>query len=187
MDTYDERLKKVIKSCETSRKVIRVAWVVFSVLTVVALATAIVIACNAHKVNNAVVENGLLDSSISGLFTYDMNVTSNIPAIQEFFEERQYGYAYSAVFSLAYFGGMFLFFTILLAMFSKIFKLINDAQTPFAEDVKKLLRSCFIFISIMLVVTASTMIAVVVVPILWCVYNIFSYGCELQRQSDETL
>jgi len=186
MDLYDEKLKKVIKSCDTSSKIVKVAWIVFSVLTVVAFVTAIVLACNVENVNNAIIERGLQDMSMPGMIN-GMDITSDVPAIQKYFDEHQYGYAYTTIFRTVFLGGMFLISTILLAIFNSIFKLIKESETPFVESVKKKLRNSFVFIVVVLAFSVSLMTAVVAALILWCVYNIFSYGCELQRQSDETL
>ena len=69
----------------------------------------------------------------------------------------------------------------------KIFKIILESESPFDDKVIKYLRILFITFVIMMALTVNMPVALILGVIFVCVYNIFLYGKELQRLSDETL
>lgn len=68
----------------------------------------------------------------------------------------------------------------------KVFQQLRDSYSPFGPEIIKSLKVAFVLITI-LVLWSSLLIGALVGISLWCVFQIFEYGCELQRQSDETL
>ncbi len=81
---------------------------------------------------------------------------------------------------------LFILFAVTLHFTAKVFKEIRDSDSPFRPAVLKDLRLPFILI-VLLSSQDSLIFGAVVGIALWCVYCIVDYGCELQRQSDETL
>lgn len=69
---------------------------------------------------------------------------------------------------------------------AKTFKNIRESYSPFQPQTVKNLRISFVLITV-LTIRSSLMIALLIGFAGWCVVNIFQYGCELQKQSDETL
>ena len=75
---------------------------------------------------------------------------------------------------------------IVLHFVGRIFKEFRESYSPFQPKIIKNLRITLILLT--LYTLASSMgIGLIVGLASWCVFNIFEYGCELQKQSDETL
>ena len=68
----------------------------------------------------------------------------------------------------------------------KVFEEIRDSETPFTESIMKRIKIVGIIVTI-LVFPKSLATAAVVGLSFWCVYNVFGYGMELQKEADETL
>lgn len=81
-------------------------------------------------------------------------------------------------------------FLICLAVIShfmgKIFKDIKESYSPFRPEIVRNFKVVFVLVTV-LTLRSSLLIGAVIGFSLWCVFQIFEYGCELQRQSDETL
>ena len=83
-------------------------------------------------------------------------------------------------------GVILIIFTVLLHFVSRVFKEIKESDSPFRKSILKDMRVVFILITL-LVLQNSVLTGVMVGFALWCIYNVFGYGCELQQLSDETL
>lgn len=83
-------------------------------------------------------------------------------------------------------GIILIIFTVLLHFVSRVFKEINESDSPFRKSVLKDMRVLFILITL-LVLQSGLLTGVMVGFALWCVHSVFGYGCELQQLSDETL
>lgn len=68
----------------------------------------------------------------------------------------------------------------------KVFQEIQVSYSPFKPEIVKSIKVAFVMITL-LSLENSLLIGIMVGFSLWSVVNIFEYGCELQRQSDETL
>jgi hypothetical protein len=68
----------------------------------------------------------------------------------------------------------------------KTFTTIEKSDTPFTPEVLRRIRITGILVTI-IVLSASIGIAAVVGLTFWCIYTIFDYGVELQKDADETL
>lgn len=75
---------------------------------------------------------------------------------------------------------------VLFHFIGRVFKTLRESYSPFVPKIVKQLKIAFILIALLSFSSSLGMGAVVSLA-LWCVFNIFQYGCELQRQSDETL
>lgn len=69
---------------------------------------------------------------------------------------------------------------------AKTFKNIRESYSPFQPQIVKNLKISFVLITV-LALKSSLLIGLLIGLAGWCVINIFEYGCELQKQSDETL
>lgn len=83
-------------------------------------------------------------------------------------------------------GGILICFSIVLHFVGRVFKDIMESYSPFRPEIVKSLKVVFVLI-IVLTLQSSLLIGAIVGFSLWCVFWIFEYGCELQRQADETL
>lgn len=75
---------------------------------------------------------------------------------------------------------------VVLHFVSKVFKDFRESYTPFTPGILKNLKITFVLLTLF-TLRSSLGIGVIVGLASWCVINIFEYGCELQKQSDETL
>lgn len=83
-------------------------------------------------------------------------------------------------------GVMMICLAVVMHFISKVFKEMKESYSPFKPEIIKSLKISFILITI-LSLSSSLLIGAVIGFSLWCVLHVFEYGCELQRQSDETL
>ena len=84
------------------------------------------------------------------------------------------------------FGITIILLALVLHFVSRIFKDFMESYSPFQPDILKNLKIALVLI-VIYVAQSDIGIALVIGMAAWCVTNIFEYGCELQRQSDETL
>jgi hypothetical protein len=75
---------------------------------------------------------------------------------------------------------------VVLHFVAKIFKDIQESYTPFQPGIIRNLKIPLVLITVM-ELKSSLLIGLLIGLTSWCVVSIFEYGCELQRQSDETL
>ena len=75
---------------------------------------------------------------------------------------------------------------VLFNIIRKVFVEIKESDTPFTESIQKRLKITAILVTIM-TIFESIGLAVIVALSFWCVYCIFGYGIELQKNEDETL
>lgn len=83
-------------------------------------------------------------------------------------------------------GIMLICTAVLVHFIGKVFKEMRESYSPFKASIVKSLKVVFVLVTL-LTLSSSMAIAIIVGTALWCVLHIFEYGCELQRQSDETL
>ncbi len=79
-----------------------------------------------------------------------------------------------------------IFIAVVLSFISRIFKVFMENYSPFTGQILKDLKITFILITV-LTLSSGLMMGLIIGFALYCVYQIFEYGCELQQQSDETL
>ena len=83
-------------------------------------------------------------------------------------------------------GVLLAILAVLMHYISKVFKDIKEGCSPFQLSIIKNMKIAFVIITL-LSLNNSLLIGALIGFSLWCVIYIFEYGCELQRQSDETL
>ena len=76
--------------------------------------------------------------------------------------------------------------TVVIVLIRKMFIELKDSETPFTENAQKRLKLTGILVTIA-VFMESVGIAAIVALSFWCLYCIFGYGVELQKNEDETL
>lgn len=75
---------------------------------------------------------------------------------------------------------------VLMHFIGKVFKDIKEGYSPFQQSIVKNMKIAFVIITL-ISLNNSLLIGVLIGFSLWCAICIFEYGCELQKQSDETL
>lgn len=187
MSKQEIKLQKIKKSVNISSKIVSVIFVIMIVISALLLVCSIATFAAAEPFNEAIISSGMSESMDAFITKEQMNITSDIPALQIYFDSHQYGYAYSIGFYLVMITAYCLSACVLLGFTKNIFSIIKDAESPFDVRVLKPLRITFIVLAVIIACSVSNVFSIVVALILWCVYNFFSYGCELQKLSDETL
>lgn len=74
----------------------------------------------------------------------------------------------------------------LMHFIGKVFKDIKEGYSPFQQSIITNLKIVFVSITL-LSLNNSLLFGALIGFSLWCAFCIFEYGCELQKQSDETL
>ena len=75
---------------------------------------------------------------------------------------------------------------VIMHFVGKIFTELRDEDSPFRKTVSRNMRIPFVLITLV-ILRNSLLIGAVTGLALYCVYEVFEYGAELQRLSDETL
>ena len=83
-------------------------------------------------------------------------------------------------------GIMLGLFAVVMHFIGKVFQEIQVSYSPFQPGIVKSVKVAFIMITLFSL-ESNLLIGITVGFSLWSVVNIFEYGCELQKQSDETL
>ncbi len=76
--------------------------------------------------------------------------------------------------------------TVVIVLIRKMFIELRDSDTPFTESVQKRLKITGILVTVVVFMNSVGMAAIVALSF-WCLYCIFGYGVELQKNEDETL
>lgn len=76
---------------------------------------------------------------------------------------------------------------VLMNIIRKVFVELKESDTPFTESIQKRLKISAIMVTILSLFSGSLGITAIIALSFWCVYCIFGYGIELQKNEDETL
>ncbi len=66
-------------------------------------------------------------------------------------------------------------------------KKFAQGHSPFLEENIRTLKLIFVIITIITLLSAGLPLALLTALVLWTIYLMFQMGCELQKESDETL
>lgn len=83
-------------------------------------------------------------------------------------------------------GAYLTILAVLMHYIGKVFRDIKEGYSPFQQSIVKNMKVAFVIIT-MISLNSSLLFGALIGFSLWCVVYIFQYGCELQRESDETL
>ena len=182
------KLEKVKKSFSVTSKVVKICKIIFIVAAVLCLAGGIACMTMYDTINTGVINLVGIENpgdeiiiepfEYDGLFEYTFK-------FDEWQEAGEYGYIATAYCFIGF--AITLVATIFFHIIEKIFKVINESETPFCEAVVKKLRTLFIVITILAAILSGIGTAVFMGLFCWCVYTIFDYGYVIQKQVDETL
>lgn len=84
-------------------------------------------------------------------------------------------------------GGIILIcLSAIMHFLGKVLKDIRESYSPFRPEIIKSLKVVFV-LTTLFALHSSLLMGAVIGLFMWCILQIFEYGCELQKQSDETL
>ena len=179
-NTKIEKIKKSSKAAYVVTNISKVFLIVCSILTI--LAGMLVIGLG-----------GILNASLGRAIEDGAMQESGLASLESIFERdlgrrlmEEGNYALAIGIYVIIFGITMLLLALVLHFVSRIFKDFMESYSPFRPGILKNMK---ITLALIVFYTAQSGLgmALVVAMASWCVMNIFEYGCELQRQSDETL
>ena len=127
------------------------------------------------------VEDGKLATAVAG------RMTSDVPAVQEFFNENQNSLSLIYGLYCIVMAFMIAILTVALYFIHSAFAIIVKEGNPFADKVLKKILVSFIGISVVLAFSAGLGFGALGGFLTWVVYTIMDYGRTLKIQADETL
>ena len=197
MREYEVKLANIKKSCNTTRKIANVLGVLMAVVAVAVLVGGVLIFAYRDDINkNAVVENinGKTVAHICGddgteLFELDnlgIQIALGSVSFTGVFANKGMvaeglgvGCFIIAVV-LAVVAGIFI-------LIMNVFKVVENSDSPFSEEVMKKLKAAFIIITVFTALAVGIGPAVLAGVVFWSIYCILDYGYVLQKEADETL
>ncbi|MCR4688370.1 MAG: hypothetical protein K5745_02355 [Saccharofermentans sp.] len=115
----------------------------------------------------------------------DLNLESDIPALQAEIDAHPYSVYYGSVFFVL--TACIAYYCAVMAFFGRAFKLIENSPTPFTSEVKKGLLIPLIGVAVIIAFTLSGGFAILAGILIWVIYSVLDYGIKLQELYDETL
>ena len=179
-NTKIEKIRKSSKAAYVVTNISKVFLIVCSILTI--LAGMLVIGLG-----------GILNASLGRAIGDGAMQESELASLESIFERdlgrrlmEEGNYALAIGIYVIIFGITMLLLALVLHFVSRIFNDFMESYSPFRPGILKNMK---ITLALIVFYTAQSSLgmALVVAMASWCVMNIFEYGCELQRQSDETL
>ena len=182
------KIEAIRKSASVTAKVLNVIRIILTVGAVIALVSGIVCLCAQNKVDagSVLYDNG----SIRILPPVSADIATQAAADGEGFdfinrlniENVMVWAGLNCIVAAAFIAIV----TVVIVLIRKMFLELKDSETPFTESVQKRLKLTGILVTIA-VFMESVGIAAIVALSFWCLYCIFGYGVELQKNEDETL
>lgn len=171
-------IEKIQKTCKAGATVTSIIKIFCVVMSVVAILGGFFIMFNTRI-------NGLMEQLIASgeLREQDLDALESA-LLGHMLEEGNFTLVIGA--EAVAMGIMLICTAVILHFVGKVFKEMRESYSPFQLSVVKNLKVVFILVTL-LTLSNSLAIALIVGLAFWCVIQIFEYGCELQRQSDETL
>ncbi len=211
MNEENAKLQKVVRSCKAAKTVSTILFFITMVATTICLITGIVMIANHEKFDaefNQSIAEGKISIRPDGGFKvnfgsvdvaeFDENdvkaalpasqkITSDIPALQEFFDENSDSYSVVYGFYLLGMTVMIAILTVAMFLFRSVFTIILEEGNPFSDKVIKRILISMIIISVVLIFTSGVGFGVLGGFLTWVIYTILDYGRSLKTLSDETL
>ena len=178
----NKKIENIKKSAKTASQVTKVFSRICLAGAILALVSVIIVICLSKQINEAFTYvDGHWVANQAG---YEQLVTMQGFSFVEGFDIKNFALNVIANAFCATIVAGVAFVT--LNLLSKAFAAIKESDTPFTEEILGKVRIAAI-LSTILVALSSIGMAVVVGLSFWCVYSIFNYGIELQKNEDETL
>lgn len=177
MRESDLKIEKIQKSSNVAAiltKVVKIICIVMAVLTMVSGCILIGAQDYINREMEAAVESGVMSADEIAAY-----------GIVMFFVENG-DFAETVGADMIVVGAMMICMAVIMHFVGKVFRDIKESYSPFRPEIVKSLKVAFVLITL-LCLESSLLIGAVIGFSLWCVIHIFEYGCELQKQSDETL
>ncbi len=180
------KIGKIQKSSKIAFAIARVLKIIFIVTSVIAILAGIFLIGFKGLINSEI------DRAVArGEFTIEeiMPVVDEEAGFEMFIADQIMKNGYFSETMGAYLitiGVRLICLAVVVHFIGKVFREIEESYSPFKPQIVKSIKVAFILITL-LSLENSLLIGIMVGFSLWSVVNIFKYGCELQKMSDETL
>lgn len=171
-------IDKIQRTCKIGAVLTMIVKIFCMVMSGITILTGLFIMCN--KWLDGVIAHAVASGDLQ---IQDLEVLENA-LLEYMLEEGSFTFVIGV--ELIVMGIIVICTAVIVHFVGKVFKEIRESYSPFRQSVIKNLKVIFVLVTL-LALNNSLAIALIVGLAFWCVIQIFEYGCELQRQSDETL
>lgn len=178
MNAKIEKIQKSSNAALIVTKIIRVFAIVMAVITFAAGILFIAFRNFLNAEFTRAIEEGALD------WETELGTAGLMSSLTQLFGMDDMAFLLGVDMFVA--GVIMVILAVLMYFMGKVFKDIKEGYSPFQPSVIKNMKIAFVIITL-LSLDSSILIGILIGFALWCVVCVFEYGCELQRQSDETL
>lgn len=189
MREQELKLEKVKKSCNTAKKVVGIFKTIMIVASVICFVAAACVFAFRSEINTEIAKQvsergeetvfSISDIDIhTGLFYYQSDM-------HELIEEGNY--AEAIVTAVVCAGVAVLAFAIIFTLIQKIFKIMDNEETPFCDSVLRKIKKVFIALAVIIGLEIGIGFGAILGLVFWCIYSILDYGYALQKEVDELL
>ena len=188
MKNTNTKIEAIRRSASVTAKVLNVIRIILTVGAVIALVSGIVCLCmqNRADAGSVLYDNGSV--RILPPVTADMAAQAAVDGegfdfINDLNIENVMVWAGLNCIAAAV---LIAAVTAVIVLIRRMFVELKDSDTPFTESVQKRLKITGILVTVIVFMKSIGMAAIVALSF-WCLYCIFGYGVELQKNEDETL
>jgi len=183
MNTEVSNLEKVHKSCKTASKVVNVLHIFIRIAMSICLVASILMFAFHSKLDPVFQSDPEINKKLS--VSADFGPVDATNELVEMMAQGKYSYALGTVCLMATI--VLIFVSVVLRTIKQMFDVIFKSESPFAETVLRTFRRCSILITVLILLSNGVGYALFLALFFWCIYSIFQYGNELQKENDELL
>lgn len=202
MNEESKKLANVKKSCKGAKIVSKIILVFLIIATVATLVTGIVLIAGRKKFDDDIAKTDPsgttfdvelsvgpinLGSFEDGEFVANDPLTSDVPAIEKFFEENSNSPSLILGFYLILISSVTAVSAVAFFLITSVFDIILKEGNPFADKAVKRTLIAMIILTVCAASTAGLGFGVLLGFLTWVIYTIMDYGRALKLLSDETL
>lgn len=202
MNEENKKLANVKKSCKGAKIVSKIILVALIIATVSTFVCGIVLIAGRSKWDNTFAEaaekgaGANVELSLgpvrmgafeNGEFKSTTPMTSDVPAIQNFFDENSDSPSLVVGAYLILVGLVTAIGAIAFSLITSVFDIILKEGNPFSDKAVKRTLIAMIILSVCAASTAGLGFGVLLGFLTWVIYTIMDYGRALKLLSDETL
>ena len=199
MNEENVKLAQINKSCKAAKIVSKIFMIAAIVGLVLSIAASVVLFTNREECDKYLNSDqvtykigvgnvyfaGLSNSEVNSILNEDM--TSDVPEVQEFFDENAGSASLRMGFWMLIIAGYCACLAVVMGFIGSIFNTILKEGNPFSEKVLKKVLISMIIVPVIVGASSGLGMCLVFALITWVVYTILDYGHTLQKLSDETL
>ena len=177
------RIEEIKKSATITANVLNVIRIITMVAAIIALVSGIICLLCQNKVDGSVIYDGGTFRVLPPVSQEAMINGEGFDFINNLNIENFMVWAALNCFMAATIVAIV---TVVIVLIRKVFVELRDNDTPFTENVRNQLKITGILVTICALME-SLAIAAIIGLSFWCLYCVFGYGMELQKNDDETL